>query len=276
MTRWVRLWEDMPTDPKWRVIARRSGRPLAEVLAVFVFMMTRCEASTGSLDGWDDEDVAAALDTDPEAVAAIRDAMQGKTLDGESLTGWERRQPKRHDDHSTERVKAFRDRQRADETHVKRTETRTETQCNAPEEKREETEKKERAPRKRATTIPDDFPSAEVRAWASTNYPSMHCEPEWRRARDWALKEGKTYKDWDAFGRNWIDRAAEYKGVARAADSTVVAIRTGFHAMRGSPQWEAWDRHYRQTTGRGPPEGKAGGWHFPSEYPPTTEQAASA
>lgn len=122
MTRWVRLWEDMPTDPKWRVIARRSGRPLAEVLAVFVFMMTRADAA-GTLDGWQADDIAAALDTEPEAVLAIYDAMQGKTLDGDCLTGWQRRQPKRHDDHSTERVRAFRDRKRSDETLMKRTET---------------------------------------------------------------------------------------------------------------------------------------------------------
>lgn len=116
MSHWVRLWEDMPTDPKWRVIARRSGRPIAEVLSVFCFMLTNAGGSRerGTLDGWNDEDVGAALDMEPEHVAAIRDAMQGKTLDGGRLTGWERRQPKRErdDDKSTERVQAFRERQR--------------------------------------------------------------------------------------------------------------------------------------------------------------------
>lgn len=33
MSQWVRLWEDMPTDPKWRVIAKRAGRPISEVIA---------------------------------------------------------------------------------------------------------------------------------------------------------------------------------------------------------------------------------------------------
>ncbi len=45
MSQWVRLWDDMPTDPKWRVIARRSGRPLSEVISVFVFMMTNAGAN---------------------------------------------------------------------------------------------------------------------------------------------------------------------------------------------------------------------------------------
>jgi len=118
MTNWVRLWEDMPCDPKWRVIAKRSGRPVAEVLAVFVHMMTNAGQRTqpnaserGVLINWSDEDVAAALDIEPENVAAIRDAMQGKTLEGEKLKGWEKRQPKREDG-AAERAKAWRERNR--------------------------------------------------------------------------------------------------------------------------------------------------------------------
>ena len=139
MSQWVRLWEDMPTDPKWRVVARRAGRPLSEVLAVFVFMLTNASKSQdrGTLANWDDEDVAAALDLEGEHVAAIRAAMQGKTLEGERLTGWERRQPAR-EDHSTDRVKAFREKRNAMK--------RNETQGNAPDTDTEaETDKKESA-----------------------------------------------------------------------------------------------------------------------------------
>jgi hypothetical protein len=116
----------MPTDPKWRVVAKRSGRPLSEVLAVFTVMLTSA-SQTGSLDGWDDEVVAAALDSDAEHVAAIRQAMQGKTLDGLQLTGWEKRQPKR-EDNSAERVKRFRERKRLESNET----VDPVTQCNAP------------------------------------------------------------------------------------------------------------------------------------------------
>lgn len=138
MTQWVRLWDDMATDPKWRVVAKRSGRPLSEVIAVFVFMMINAGVSEdrGVLTGWDDEDVAAALDLDGSTVASIRESMQGKTLDGDHLTGWEKRQPRREDP-SADRVKAFRERQ----AEKKRDETICNapvTQCNAPEEKRED------------------------------------------------------------------------------------------------------------------------------------------
>lgn len=111
---WVRLWVDMPTDPKFRVIAKKAGRPLSEVLSVFVFMMTNAGANAnerGELSNWSDEDVAAALDVETQFVTSIREAMQGKTLDGERLRGWEKRQPKREDG-AAERAKAWRERKR--------------------------------------------------------------------------------------------------------------------------------------------------------------------
>lgn len=119
---WVRLWSDMPTDPKWRVIAKRANRPLAEVMSVFVLMMTNAGANAterGELCNWSDEDAAAALDIEPSAVTAIREAMQGKTLEGEKLTGWEKRQPKREDG-SAERARAWRERNRTQPNAPKR------------------------------------------------------------------------------------------------------------------------------------------------------------
>lgn len=138
---WVRLWHDMPTDPKWRVVAKRSGRPLAEVLSVFVMMMTNAGANAterGTLCNWCDEDIAAALDMEPDHVAAIREAMQGKTLDGDRLSGWEKRQPKREDG-GAERAKAWRERNRTQPNATERTQTLR------LEKRREEEELKPRA-----------------------------------------------------------------------------------------------------------------------------------
>lgn len=132
---WVRLWSDMPTDPKWRVVAKKSGRPLSEVIAVFTFMLLNAganasernerDAERGELKNWSDEDVAAALDADPEHITAIRAAMQGKTLDGNKLTGWEKRQPKREDG-SAERAKQWRERKRTQANAVERPDSDTE------------------------------------------------------------------------------------------------------------------------------------------------------
>lgn len=145
MSQWVRLWEDMPTDPKWRVIARKSGQSIGNVMAVFNFMLVCAANATerGELVGWDDEDVGAALDVEGEQIAAIREAMQGKVLDGVKLKGWEKRQPQREDG-AAERAKAWRERKKEPANATER----TQTQPNAtepPEEKRRDpdTEKKE-------------------------------------------------------------------------------------------------------------------------------------
>lgn len=146
MTYWVRLWADLPTDPKWRVIAKRSGRPISEVMSVFMFMMVNAgerrpnATERGELANWSDEDTAAALDIDPQHVTCIREAMQGKTLDGNKLSGWEKRQPIR-DDGSAERAREWRERNRTQPNAEKRPDIDTDI----------DTEKKEKGARVRAS-----------------------------------------------------------------------------------------------------------------------------
>jgi len=116
---WLRLWHEMPIDPKWRVVSRRSGRPTSEIIAVYTMMLVNASQSCerGSLEHWDDEVVAAALDMETEQVLAIREAMQGVVLEGNHLTGWERRQPERErEDNSNKRVRRWRGRQGSDVT----------------------------------------------------------------------------------------------------------------------------------------------------------------
>lgn len=116
MSGWVRLWDDMPTDPKWRTIARKSGQRVGDVMAVFNFVMVcagRNQKERGSIcSGFDVEDVATALDLDEAGVSAIIGAMQGKVLDGNRVRGWEKRQPKREDGTAAERKAAWKKRQR--------------------------------------------------------------------------------------------------------------------------------------------------------------------
>lgn len=111
---WFRWHHGTAADPKWRVVAADSGEPLAFVLAVWAAML-ECASQAeerGRLDGWNDRVIAVSLGMSTEQVSRIRDAMQGLTLDGDRLSGWERRQPKRErDDLSTDRVRAHRERQ---------------------------------------------------------------------------------------------------------------------------------------------------------------------
>lgn len=136
---WCRLWHDMPSDPKFRAIAKRSGRPTCEVVAIFTSMLANASANEeerGTLRNWSHEDMGVALDIEPEHAEAIFNAMQGKLLDGNHLTGWERRQPKR-EDNSAARVKAHRERK-------KEQRNADVTQCNAPESESEADEESEK------------------------------------------------------------------------------------------------------------------------------------
>lgn len=111
---WFRWHHGTVSDPKWRVVASRcvTNVTVGHVLAVWAAMMENASLASprGELDGWNDEDVAAGLGFATEQVKCIRDAMQGKCLNQDVLTGWEKRQPKREDS-SNDRTKAWRLRQ---------------------------------------------------------------------------------------------------------------------------------------------------------------------
>ena len=132
MIDWCRLWHDMPTDPKWRTIARISGQRIGDVIAVYIHFMVDASANAterGRTQSYKNEDIASSLDIEESQVEAIREAMQGRVLDGDRLTGWERRQPKREDG-SASRAKEWREKQKAE---------RNRTQPNA--EERSDTDK---------------------------------------------------------------------------------------------------------------------------------------
>jgi hypothetical protein len=168
----------MPNDPKFRVVARKSGQPLSLVLAVYLHVLvsanvneakrgetqlkrnetqrnamkrseTECNENETLCNGSEThcnetETFAAALDVEKEQVDAIIDAMQGILLDGPKVTGWEKRQVLREDDSAYERVKKHRENKQLDknsETHcnaVKRTETQVKR--NETQVKRNETQ----------------------------------------------------------------------------------------------------------------------------------------
>ena len=107
---WCRLWNDMPIDPKWRTIARASGQRIGDVIAVFVFLMANASANAcerGRTHNWNSEDVANAIDIQPDEVDKILLAMEGRVIENGRLRGWENRQPKKEDG-SAERAKEWR------------------------------------------------------------------------------------------------------------------------------------------------------------------------
>ena len=95
---WLRLWHDMPTDPKWRTIARVSGESIALVQATYLHLLVT--ASRNVTRGHADvttEDLASALDVTESQIQAVLDAMEGRVLENSYLSGWDKRQPKKED-----------------------------------------------------------------------------------------------------------------------------------------------------------------------------------
>lgn len=106
---WLRLWHDMPNDPKWRTIARLSKQPIATVMAVYLHLLVTASLSSerGELK-INEEDLASALDTSSEAIKDILQAMQGRVIEDNKLMGWRKRQPLKEDG-SAARAKAWRE-----------------------------------------------------------------------------------------------------------------------------------------------------------------------
>ena len=114
MTDWVRLWHDMPTDPKWRTIARKSAQRVGDVIAVFNFVLVNASGNAlerGRTHNLHAEDIAAALDIEEADVEAILAAMKGKIIAADGwLLGWQKRQPKREDSTAAQRKAAWKER----------------------------------------------------------------------------------------------------------------------------------------------------------------------
>jgi hypothetical protein len=291
MSNWVRLWNDMPTDPKWRVIAKRSGRTITDVIAVFNFMMI-CAANAderGELSGWNDEDVAIALDLEPDHVLQIRNSMEGKVIQNYRLMGWEKRQPLR-EDNSAERAKQWRERKRTEENAPERPESESD------QIRSEQSRVESRAPaRAGPNSTPKDFqsilenetPNAQQIADAEKFGINTHeaVEAEFEHFRDYNLATGKKLADWDAAWRSWLAKTGEFKpkqavkhanGHATGPPKAAPIQQQKIFIDVGTPQWNAWDEWWKKSNGGiGPPRDQRkgghpeGGWWFPTPYPPS-------
>ena len=229
MSSWVRLWHDMPTDPKFRTIARAAKQPIADVIAVFVFMLADASANANERGRTqaNDEDIASAFDMEEGAVASIREAMQGRVLDGEILTGWDARQPKR-EDNSAARAKAWRDSKKAEKpTERKRTqanaEERPDTDTDAETDIRKEepigSSKKKRGSRLSADwVLPKEWADEAI----AMGLPSLRVQSEAAKIRDWSINSKNGVKiDWRAAWRNWVREAVERLPANRPQTSTI-------------------------------------------------------
>lgn len=112
---WFRWHHGSVTDPKFQLVARRSGASLPDVLAVWAYLLERASASQdrGSFGEVDHEavDCMFGFPTTESRTADVMAAMEERRLiSGDRIVQWEKRQPRRErdDDGAAERKRAER------------------------------------------------------------------------------------------------------------------------------------------------------------------------
>lgn len=260
MMEWFRSHHGAPFDPKWQLVARKSGQTRHLVVAV-AWALLDCASQAedrGCVDGFDVEAVAGALDADEAAVDAIVAAM--RTLkrpviaDGR-LAAWDRRQPKREDATAAERMRRHRAAKKS-ENGGNQPETEAPehavtgvavTDGHAP--LRDVTQRYDRgdrgdredislgapaapraaaAPRKRERAgIADLTPDAFV-AYAAEHAPGVDVAYQLERFRNWSASKDRRHKNATAAFRNWLLKAGEdlakARGNAEPARETPAAL----------------------------------------------------
>jgi hypothetical protein len=125
---WFRWYHGTVSNPKLALIAKKSGQSRPVTIAVWAALLEHASKSDirGDVSNFDVEIIAVALDIEEDAINAVIAAMNAKgMIVDRTIAKWEARQPQR-EDASTERVRAFREKQKPNVTHgnaVKRDET---------------------------------------------------------------------------------------------------------------------------------------------------------
>lgn len=111
---WLKLWHELPNDPKWRTIARASKTTIPVVQAIYLQVLVNASANglEGVVQNLCTEDVASSLDIEVAEVEAVLAAMQGRVMEADKVTGWERRQAV-GDDSGAERTRKWREKRAA-------------------------------------------------------------------------------------------------------------------------------------------------------------------
>lgn len=245
---WFRWHEGTSSDPKFHLIARKSGQPVAFALAIWAMLLERASAAEvrGDVSGFDCESADAALGIPDGATEAIFAAMVAKgMIVDDRIAKWEERQPKKEDATSTERVREHRARQKAkSETQcneAQRQETpcnavkHDETQCN--ETKRQETLDKSRLDKsiKENINIPPISPQGECE-WGgkkprkNTHAPEKPKTGEGDMQDDPGIEFTELREYWNEHMRPEGPLAGftEYKALKKARDATGMSLWPGF------------------------------------------------
>lgn len=233
------------------------------MISVFTFMLCNASESSnrGTLERWSDEAIASALGLKESDVFEIRKAMQNRVLDGDLLTRWDDRQPKREDD-SRDRVRAFRERQSEKINQSQEQETETENiDCNAM--KRSVTQRNTRGEVLKALSLSLSLsknwePSADDIAFCKAERPDLDPVVMGKNFRDHWVAQNAEKPDWSAVWRIWIRNEKSKKVTAKSSPKPWFETVSGVK-KRGSElgiaiqKDEPFDRYKRRVY-------KAAGW----------------
>lgn len=114
---WFRWHHGSVTDPKFQLVARKACASLPDVLAVWAYILERASASEfrGCFGDIDCEAIDCLFGfSDGTTDAILAQMVERKLIADEYIVAWDKRQPKREreNDNSTERSRAFREKQR--------------------------------------------------------------------------------------------------------------------------------------------------------------------
>ncbi len=137
---WFRVYHGTMSDPKWPLIARRSGQAVGTVVAIWMAILEFASQheTRGSLEGFCSEEIDALYGYEEGTTQSVFKAMESRgIIEGGMLVAWDKRQGTRATSASTdnggapmtpaERSRRYRERQREQRDVTKRDEMRDET-----------------------------------------------------------------------------------------------------------------------------------------------------
>jgi hydroxylamine reductase (hybrid-cluster protein) len=234
---WLRLWHDMPNDPKWRTISRASKQSIPAVVAVYLHVLVDASANAnerGRTQSINCEDIASALDIDAEQVESILIAMQGRVLDENHVTGWDRRQPVKEDG-AAERARLWREKKRKEKEETER--NRTQPNATELQDKDKDKDKdKEESKTIVASVKPDRAKTITAKGLVAMGVPEQI-------AKDWLAIRKQKRAPLTETALDAVRRESEIAGLSLAD-----AIRVS--AERG---WQGFKAEWLNKTAHGQP-----------------------
>jgi len=227
---WFRWHHGSVTDPKFALVARKAGASVPDVIAVWAYILETASQSVerGDFGVIDCEalDCVFGFPNTETRTADILRAMEGRDLtSGTRIVAWEKRQPKRERDDSTnaDRQATF----RAKQNQVT-PDNASDDQKTPREDKSREDKKEEGRASPRGSRLPEDWSmSPQDRAYCLQTRPELNPSAVEQNFRDyWLALPGKDglKLNWTRTWQKWVRNERAPKPGAFMAAGAVATV----------------------------------------------------